>query len=89
MVHIDASDKYLCAFINHNNKPITFYPIILRKPQRDYTTNKKELIAIVECLKQFRRMLFGYEIIFFVSSNSGLCCNPERISKGDALATLS
>ena len=51
--HNDAYDKQLCAFISQNNKPIDLFSIRLSKPQRNYTTNEKELLAIVECLKQF------------------------------------
>ena len=53
MVHTDASDKQLGGVISQNNKPIAFFSRKLIKPQRNYTTNKKELLAIVECLKQF------------------------------------
>ena len=64
-VHGDASDKQLGAVIIHNNKPIDLFSIIISKPQRNYTTTDKENIAIVECLKQFRGILFGYEINVF------------------------
>ena len=64
-VHTDASDKQLGAVISQNNKPIAVFSRKLIKPQRNYTTNKKELIVIVECLKQFRGIIFGYEINVF------------------------
>ena len=50
-VHTDASDKQLGAVIRQNNKPINFFSRKLSKPQHNYTTTKKELLAIVECLK--------------------------------------
>ena len=65
IVHTDASDKQVCAFISHNNKPIAFFSRILRKKQRNYTKTKNELLAIVECLKQSRGIIFGYEIKVF------------------------
>ena len=65
-VHTDAPDKQLGAVISHNNRPIVLFSIILSKPQRDYTATRKELIVIVECLNQFRRILFGYEINVFL-----------------------
>ena len=37
----------------------------LSKPQYNYTTTEKELLAIVECLKQSRRILYGNEINLF------------------------
>ena len=64
-VHTDDSYKYLGAVIIHNHKPIAFFSGKLRKPQRNYTTTEKELIAIVERLKQFRGIIFGYEINVF------------------------
>ena len=61
-VHTDASDKQLGTAISQNNKPIAFFSQRLSKPQRYYTTTEKELLSIVECLKQFCNILFGYEI---------------------------
>ena len=61
-VHTDVSDKHLDAVISQNNKPIAFFSRILIKPQRNYTTNEKELLAIVEFLKQFRGIILGNEI---------------------------
>ena len=61
-VYTDASDKQLGAVISQNNKPIAFFSQRLTKPQRNYTTTEKELLSIVECLKQFCNILFGYEI---------------------------
>ena len=64
-VHTDASDKQLGAVISQNNKPISFFSIILSKTQRNYTTNEKELLGIVECLKQFCGIIFVYKINVF------------------------
>ena len=61
-IHTDASDKQLGAVISQNAKPIAFFSRRLSKSQRNYTTTEKELLSIVECLKQFRNILFGYEI---------------------------
>ena len=63
--HADACDKQLGAVISQNNKPIVFLSIILINPQRNYTTTKKKLLAIVEFLKRSRGILFGYEIHVF------------------------
>jgi hypothetical protein len=64
-IHTDASDKQLGAVISQNGKPIAFFSRRLSKAQRNYTTTEKELLSIVECLKQFRGILFGYEIDVF------------------------
>ena len=64
-VHTDASDRQLCAIISQNNKPIAFFLRRLIKPQLNYTITDKELLKIVECLKKFRGIIFGYEINVF------------------------
>ncbi|GFH49692.1 hypothetical protein CTEN210_06168 [Chaetoceros tenuissimus] len=61
-IHTDESDKQLGGVISQGGKPIAFLFRRLSKSQRNYTTTKKELLSIVECLKQFRNILFGYEI---------------------------
>ena len=60
-VHTYVSDKQLGAVIIKNDKPITFFSIIFSKTRRNYTTTDKELLGIVECLKLFRIIIFGYE----------------------------
>ena len=64
-IHTDASDKQLGAVISQNDKPIAFFSRRLSKAQLNYTTTEKELLSIVECLKQFRGILFGYPINVF------------------------
>jgi hypothetical protein len=64
-IHTDASDKQLGAVISQDGKLIAFFSRQLSKAQRNYTTTEKELLSIVECLKQFRGILFGYKINVF------------------------
>ena len=61
-VHTDASDYQLGAVISQEGKPIAFYSRKLNKAQRNYTTTEKELLSIVETVKEFRNILFGYPI---------------------------
>ena len=50
-----ASENQLGAVISQNNMPITFFSRKLSNAQCNYTmTKEKELLTIVECLKQFR-----------------------------------
>ena len=53
-VHTNDYDKQLGAVISQNNKPIALLSRKLSKPQCNYTTTEKELLAIVECLNQLR-----------------------------------
>ena len=70
-IHTDAYDKQLGAVIIQNNKPIELLSRRLSKPQSKYTMTNKDLIAIVECLKQYRGIIFGYEMKVF-SDNKNL-----------------
>ena len=69
-VHTDYYDKYLGSVIGHNSKPIAFFSRRLIKPQCKYTETKKELLARVECLNQFRGIIFGYEVNIFSYHNN-------------------
>ena len=64
--HNDALNKQLGAVISHNNTLIAFFSRKLSKPHRNYTKTEKELLAIVERLKQFRGIVFDYEINVFL-----------------------
>ena len=55
----------LGAIIMQENKPIAFYSWKLNPAQTRYTTTERELLSIVETLKEFRNILFGQEIMIF------------------------
>jgi hypothetical protein len=61
-IHTDASDYQLGSVISQRNQAIAFFSRKLSKAQCNYTTTEMELLAIVECLKQFRGIFFGYPI---------------------------
>ena len=52
-IHTDASKTQLGAVISQNGKPIAFYSRKLNPAQTRYTTTERELLAIVETLKEF------------------------------------
>src|SRR5687767_15181253 len=61
-IHTDASLYQLGACISQNGKPIAFYSRTLNPAQTQYTTTERELLSIVEVLKEFRNILLGQQI---------------------------
>ena len=61
-IHTDASKAQLGAVISQEGHPIAFYSRKLSPAQLNYTTTERELLAIVETLKEFRNILLGQEI---------------------------
>ena len=58
VIHTDASKTQLGAVISQQNKPIAFYSRKLNPAQVNYTTTERELLSIVETLKEFRNILY-------------------------------
>jgi hypothetical protein len=53
IIHTDASHYQLGAVISQDNKPIAFYSRKLNPAQTRYTVTERELLSIVETLKEF------------------------------------
>src|SRR6476660_2398506 len=62
-IHTDASLYQLGACISQNGRPIAFYSRKLNPAQTRYTTTQRELLSIVEVLKEFRNILLGQQIL--------------------------
>ncbi|MDY6959586.1 MAG: ribonuclease H family protein, partial [Halobacteriota archaeon] len=65
VIYTDASKVQLGAVITQNEKPIAFYSRKLNSAQRNYTTTERELLSIVETLKEFRSILLGFPITIY------------------------
>ena len=64
-IYTDASKTQLGAVIAQDNKPIAFFSRKLNKSQLNYTVTEKELLSIVEVLKEFRSILLGQQITVY------------------------
>jgi hypothetical protein len=61
-IYTDTSSTQLGAVITQDNRPIAFFSRKLSKMQEKYSVTEIELLAIVETLKEFKRMLWGQDI---------------------------
>jgi hypothetical protein len=52
-IYTDASHYQLGAVISQDNCPIAFYSCKLQPAQVRYTTTERELLSIIETLKEF------------------------------------
>ena len=62
----DASKLQLGAWVEQKGKLIAFYSRKLNPAQTRYTTTKRELLSIVETLKEFRNILLGQKLVVYV-----------------------
>ena len=64
-IYTDTSKTQLSAVICQDKRPTAFYSRKLNPAQTRYTTTERELLAIVETLKEFRNILLGHTIIVY------------------------
>ena len=65
VIYTDASNYQLGGVITQKKRPLAFYSRKLKDAQTRYTTTERELLSIVEILKEFRTILLGHKVIVY------------------------
>ncbi len=83
VIHTDASGRQLGAVISQDGKPIAFYSRKLKDAQTRYTTTERELLSIVETLKEFRNILLGQDLEIHTDHKNLTCknFNTDRVMR--------
>jgi hypothetical protein len=83
VIHTDASHTQLGAVISQKGRPIAFYSRKLKPEQTRYTTTERELLSIVETLKEFRNILLGQKLVVHTDHKNLTCknFNTERVMR--------
>ena len=69
-IHTDNSALQLGSVIIQKDKPIVFYSKKLTDTQQRYTVTKRELLSIVETLKEFRTILLGQKLRIYTENRN-------------------
>jgi hypothetical protein len=82
-LHTDASKSQLGAVLSQQDRPIAFYSRKLNPAQTRYTTTERELLAIVETLKEFRNILLGHQVRVYTDHQNLTykAFNTERVMR--------
>ena len=63
VVHTNSSDYQLGGVVSQEHHPVAFFSRKLTQAQKKYKTTEKELLGIVETIKQFRTILYGQKVV--------------------------
>ena len=64
-MHTDSSDNQLGGVISQEGKPIAFFSKKLNQAQKKYPITEKELLSVMETLKEFRYLLLGNSVTVY------------------------
>ena len=74
-IHTDAGTFQLGTVISQKVKPIAFYTEKLTYDQQRYTVTDRELLIIVETLKEFIDILLGQKLRIYTDNKNLTCKN--------------
>ena len=82
-IHTDTSKLQIGAVISQKGKPVAFYSRKMNSAQNNYTPTEKELLSIVESLKEFRNILLGHQITVYTDHKNLTYnfLNTERVMR--------
>ena len=69
-IHTDASTLQLGAVISQKGKYIAFYRRKVTDSQQRYTVTEREILSILENLKEFRTILLGQKLRIYNDHNT-------------------
>jgi transposase InsO family protein len=81
-IYCDASDLQLGAAIFQEDAPVAYYSRKLTPAQRNYTVGEREMLSMVETLKEFHTMLYGSQHIHIYTdhkNNTFQRFNTQRV----------
>jgi len=77
-IYTDASESQIGSSITQN-RPLAFFSRKLSDTQKRYNTTEKELLTIVETLKEFKGMLWGQSIVVY-TDHKNLIYDAQQMS---------
>ena len=80
-IHIDASMFQLGPAINKKGKSIAFYSRKRTGTQQQHTVSQRELLSIIETLKEFRTIVLGQKLRIYTYHKNFTCksFNTDRV----------
>jgi hypothetical protein len=82
-IHTDARHCQLGGIVSQEGKPMAFHSRKLTDTHTYHTTTERELLSIVEMLKECRNILLEHTIGVFVDHKNLVCkhFNTERVMR--------
>ena len=80
-IYTNASEYQLEEAIIQNGRLIAYWSRSLQPTQMKYTTTEKELLAIILCLKEYEKILYGARAINVYTNHKNLTFNTLSVKQ--------